>query len=254
MIGPHPRLVTDLIVCSPYLVESEISAYIQDKCAINSSRQVVGDNARAAGQFLKFAHRPRLPDIEEAEQKKCRQQRSSSCRAVAPSSVIHCPRTSSTTTNPRIFLPIRRAVSVDAQMAGSSSKRVATSRTSRPAPPVAMQHDRDEEAGKRSERAWSPWEIAATEPGGERQREPVHRKGLRAARSSNSSVSFGRAGCRDHVFLGSPIAEIDHAAAIAAERHIRVVERDFFLADGTTHCYARHAQTIIGRATSAARC
>src|SRR5947209_17492691 len=52
-----------------------------------------------------------------------------------------------------------------------------------------IDRDADQQSGKRSDRAWSPGEIAATEPGGKRQSDAFHRVGPSGSRFSSESSS-----------------------------------------------------------------
>src|SRR6185312_10024729 len=55
----------------------------------------------------------------------------------------------------------------------------------------------------------------------------------------------------DHVFSGSPVAEIDQLATLAAKRREFVIERDFFFADRTLHCALTNIGKRSGRGTAA---
>ena len=138
--------------------------------------------------------------------------------------------------NSRIFLADAAGGSVDAQMAGASSNSVATSSAGRPAPSTKVQHHRDQETSQATDRAGSPGEIAATKPGRDTPPPAGSLQGAFVRLQFIGLFLSLRIGSGPGItyFSGGPVAEIDGTAAIAAERHIGIVGRDFFFADRTT--------------------
>ena len=57
--------------------------------------------------------------------------------------------------------------------------------------------------------------------------------------------SCSTAGAGNHVFLRSPVAEIDEPAALAAKRKFGIVQFDFFLADRALHVMSDRLRTAL---------
>src|SRR5580658_18590 len=70
--SPPKSFAAESVIPDPFfnilLKKPEPDPYIQDNRSVNSSRQIVGHDAHSAGQLLKLAHRPGLPDIKQAKQ------------------------------------------------------------------------------------------------------------------------------------------------------------------------------------------
>src|SRR5262249_61812806 len=88
-------------------------------------------------------------------------------------------------------------------------------------------------------RAGGKWRVAASEPRGEKDREPCHAALLVVFRR------FGRCGRRDLVLFGRPVAEVDGAAALAAERKLGRADRHFLFANRTANHTATGAAMLI---------